>query len=148
MQLARSRLNRQPVQQNHIVKPKLNLSWLEKWLKESFNLIPTLFIAIGFYLGLWFLMQNVQPTLIQNWIFPNSYLPFHLILGIGNFFFFSFLTHRKFWGFFWSVLIGWLIFIKLQQINLDFWGIGSGLILAIGSSFWWSLVNHFKKTNQ
>ena len=96
-------------------------------------------------MSLWGVMQYVYPETFQNWIFPNSYLPFHLLFGISNFFLFSFLTHRKFWGFFLTVFIGWIVFLKLQNITLDTWGLGSAFVLSIGASFWWSILNWFEK---
>lgn len=144
MQQARSRLSkttkidRSP---DKLREKKKTIS--SKWIKDSIQLLPTLVIAILGYMTLWGVMQYVYPETFQNWIFPNSYLPFHFLLGISNFFLFSFLTHRKFWGFFLTVFVGWIIFLKLQNITLDIWGIGSAVILAIGASFWWSLLNLF-----
>jgi len=145
MSLAKSRLKtdsqlktREPLPKKRIVSGAIN-NYLE--------LIPTLTMAMFCYFLLWLMIKFVHPQLVQNWIFPNSFLPFHLIFGLGNFFLFSFISRRKFWGFFFSVLFGWLIFLKLQRIEIDIWGIGSAVALSIGASFWWSLISFFSKKN-
>ncbi len=154
MQLARSRLNRnQPDQVTHPIQVNkhnnIKQKKLSNLLKAYLKLIPTLTIAMISYFLLWLLINYIYPEKIQNWLFPNSYLPFQLLLGLGNFFLFSFIGKRKLWGFFASVLIGWLVLLKLQKITIDFWAITSALTLATIASFWWLIIQHFnqKKTN-
>ncbi|MFZ5437943.1 MAG: hypothetical protein ACOZAK_02730 [Patescibacteria group bacterium] len=150
MQLAKSRLKNtslvQPAIKNREPLNKQQKKTLQP-LQNYLQLIPTLTMAMLCYFGLWLLIKFIHPTVIQNWIFPNSYLPFHFLLGLGNFFLFSFLGRRKIWGFFSSVLLGWLAFLQLQQIELDFWAIGSSLVLAITASFWWLVIKIFNKGN-
>jgi hypothetical protein len=145
MKLAKSRLktNSQPKTRKSLPRKKISFGGINNYLE----LIPTLTMAMICYFLLWMMMRFIHPQLIQNWIFPNSFLPFHLIFGLGNFFLFSFLSRRKFWGFFFSVFFGWLVFLKLQKIDIDIWGVGSAIALTIGASFWWSLISFFSKKN-
>jgi hypothetical protein len=150
MQLARSRLNRnQPDQVTHhlqVNKPaNLKNKKLGNLVKDYLKLIPTLTIAMISYFLLWLLINYVYPEKIQNWLFPNSYLPFQLLLGLGNFFLFSFIGKRKLWGFLSSVLLGWLVLLKLQKITIDFWAVLSAVSLALVASFWWLIIQHFNR---
>lgn len=148
MKQARSRLKKdfssqQPIKNSRqAIKPKVSRN---ETIQNYLQLIPTLTMAMLCYFGLWLLIKFIYPSSIQNWIFPNSYLPFHLLFGLGNFFLFSFISRRKIWGFMVSVLIGWLVFLKLQQIEIDFWAISSSFILAITASFWWMILQFFNK---
>jgi len=146
MELARSRLKRNLEQTPPRIKPSARKFQLKtSFVKDYLKLIPTLTMAMLGYFLLWLLLNFIYPNQIRNWFFPNSYLPFHLILGFSNFFLFSFISQRKLWGFFFSVLIGWLMFLQLQQINFDFLSLVSALGLAIFASFWWQVLQRFNQ---
>lgn len=147
MSQARSRLKRNTTSQQETKRVVKKSKKTPATLKQYLDLIPTLTVAMFSYFLLWLLMNYIHPTKIQNWIFPNSYLPFHILFGLANFFLFSFLFQRKIWGFFISIFIGWLLFLKLQQIELDFWSIIVAFTLATGASFWWMILKFFSKKN-
>lgn len=153
MQQARSRLQRaQELEKTHEVREKktgnLSSKGLGKWLSNSFRYIPTLLTSLFFYGALATMMHFVHPTQIQNWLFPKSYLSFHFLLALGNFFFFTFLFQRKFLGWVTTICIGWLLFLSLQNINLDFWAVGSALVLSLFSGLWYSLIQRWDQNKK
>jgi hypothetical protein len=147
MNQARSRLNRNLTSHQESKRASRKDRKFPSSIKKYINLIPTLTTAMFAYFLLWLMMNSIHPTKIQSWLFPNSYLPFHILFGLANFFLFSFLFQRKIWGFFFSIIIGWLLFLKLQQINIDFWGLTSAISLSIVASFWWIIIKFISKKN-
>lgn len=148
MQQARSRLQRATeLEKTHEVREKkignLSSKGLGKWLSNSFRYIPTLLTSLFFYGALATMMHFVHPTQIQNWLFPKSYLIFHLLLALGNFFFFTFLFQRKFLGWGAMIFVGWLFFLHLQNIALDFMALGSAVILSLFSGIWYSFIQRW-----
>jgi len=134
---ARSRLKHPPHQ-----KARLILIQQKKQLKENtrelrqivisrWQFIPLLILATLFYIAVYWLLTNIHPIKISNLILPNSYLPFHVLLWLANFFLFTFLTLSKRWGLLIALVIQWLLFLKLQNFNLDWWTWGSALIVGM-----------------
>lgn len=141
MQKARSRLKKPTTPPSHqpIVRRSLPSVSLAP-LKKRAQFLPLLISAGVMYGGLAQLLTKVRPELIENWPLPKTYLPFHLLLGLGNFFFFTFLTLKKRWGIFAALGIQWLFFLKLQNISLDLWAWGSALAIGAGGyslRTWW-----------
>ena len=104
-------------------------------LGRHWRFLPLLIIAVAFYAGLYRLMRSVYPGQISDWLLPKSFIPFHLLLFFGNFFFFTFLTLSKRWGVFIALALEWLVFLKLQSVVLDVWALSSAVV--IGTSGWW-----------
>lgn len=113
-------------------------------LKRYFKHLPLLILAAPFYVGLILLVTRVHPEYVSDWLLPQSYLPLHLILFAGNFFLFTFLTLSKRWGIFIALSFEWLVFLKLQNVIIDFWAVGSALLIGVGG-FW---LRHFWKNRQ
>jgi hypothetical protein len=128
IQRARSRLKTAPSRHTSrsITLPSL------KPLRGYFRHLPLLILAAPFYAGLYWLLTNVRPDQVKNWLLPNSYLPFHVLFFLGNFFFFTFLTLSKRWGIFIALALEWLIFLKFQDVTWDIWALGSALLLGAG----------------
>lgn len=80
--------------------------------------LPTLFVGVALYIVVGYILLNVHPTSWQNILFPNSYLPFHLVLFLANFFVFSFLLLSSRRGYLAACVLGILVFLKLQQVQL------------------------------
>lgn len=96
---------------------------------------PLLIMALFCYAGTVLLVTRVHPETIQHWVFPDSFLPFHILLFLSNFFFFTFLTVSKRWGVFLAISLQWLCILKLQNFLLDGWAFLSALALGIGG-YW------------
>jgi len=109
MSRARSRLKKS-FDSNHPTKPKGSL--LKKyWCHRS-----TLLVSLPFYGGVLFYLHFIYPEQIRNFLFPNSYLPLHFYLFVGNFFFFSFLLLSSRRGLVLSLMVTTLLFLKLQTV--------------------------------
>lgn len=109
-------------------------------IKKHTRFLPLLILAALCYTSVFLVVTRVQPEVIQNWLLPDSFLPFHLFLGLGNFFFFTFVTLRKRWGVFAALGIQWLLFLKLQGFTLDLWAWGSAALIGAGgytAGNWW-----------
>ncbi|MFH2118602.1 MAG: hypothetical protein ABII10_02620 [Candidatus Paceibacterota bacterium] len=136
-QKARSRLKRLPgtharqalIQQK--TRLKENSKELRKTVTDRLRFLPLLVFALGFYAGTYWLLTNIRPNQINNLVLPNSYLPFHALLLSANFLFFTFITLSKRWGILIALIIQWLLFLKLQNFNLDMWAWGSALLVGV-----------------
>lgn len=104
-------------------QPKIYIP-LKKYLRHS----PTLFLAIPFYWITYSILTTVFPNQIENFLITKSYLPLQIPLYLGNFFFFSFLTLKTRRGFLISLFIGLILFLRLQNVTLDW--IVVGIILS------------------
>lgn len=107
-----------------------------KSLTTYLRFLPLLLFAAIFYAALAWLITHVHPTQIKSWLLPNSFIPFHVLLLLGNFFLFTFLTLSKRWGIFVALAIEWLVFLKLQNFTLDVWAWSSAI--AIGTGGYWA----------
>jgi hypothetical protein len=93
---------------------------------------PLLAVALIGYVATVWLVTSIRPAFIQHWLFPDSFLPFHILFFFANFFFFTFLTVRKRWGLFIALTMQWLLLLKLQNFAMDGWAVGSALIIGAG----------------
>lgn len=101
---------------------------------------PLLLMAALSYSGVAWLVTHIPPERVQNWLLPDSYLPFHIPLFLGNFFLCTFVTLSKRWGILIALTVAWLFFLKLQGFTLDLWAWGSALLLGGGGyalRTWW-----------
>jgi hypothetical protein len=138
---SRSRLRRPPQHQARQVllqqqrQLKENTRELREAVASRLRFLPLLILAGLFYAGLFLLLTKVRPSQVKSWLLPNSYLPFHALLLPANFFFFTFLTLSKRWGVLISLMIQWLLFLKLQNFVLDLWAFGSAVFIGV-SGYW------------
>lgn len=86
--------------------------------------LNTFVIGILFGALLLSLIFFVPPSSVKNWLIPNSYLPFFLLLIGTGFFLFSFIFLNSFLGIWWTAMLIGLIFLKIQQVTF-----GSSLII-------------------
>jgi len=103
--------------------PKVNL--LAYW-----RYIVCLLIAALAYYGLFLLINKVYPSQIQHFLWTNSYLPFFALFFLGNFFLLTFLFLDKKIGFYLSLWLNLLLYLKISQIKFDFYGIIFLVLLA------------------
>ncbi|MEA2056148.1 MAG: hypothetical protein U9O78_00305 [Patescibacteria group bacterium] len=108
MKKAKSRLK-----QNKKKKSSFNLFSL---LQYYFNHLPCLFLAIVFNGLLYYLVTHVNPSQIKNFLLPNTYLPFLLILFFASWFSISFLMLNSRRGLVITLLLVWIVFLKLQKV--------------------------------
>jgi len=94
------------------------LQFEQAWLQHYFRYLPLLGIWLGFlFLTLIFLTQ-VSPAQVQNLLFANSYLPFHLLsfLSLSCLCIFVLLHTRR--GLLVALYLQTLLFLKLQQFQI------------------------------
>lgn len=109
-------------------------------VKSRARFLPLFGVALVAYGGIFWLITRISPEQVRDWLFPGSFIPFHILLASGNFFFFTFVTLRKRWGVFAALGIQWLLFLKLQGFTLDLWAWGSAGLIGAGGYFlrtWW-----------
>jgi len=99
------------------LKPKKETLW-RRYLRYSF----CLFLALGAYLALYFLLNRFYPSQMQNFLFKNSYLPFFLLVFVANFLFFTFCSLSKNFGFIIAFLINLILYFKINDIYFDLTG--------------------------
>lgn len=87
--------------------------------RKYFNHLPALIFAIPFYWITYYILTSIFPAQIKNFLLINTYLPLQIPLFIANFFFFSFLTLKTRRGFLISLFISFILFLKLQNVVLD-----------------------------
>ena len=140
MQKAKSRLNsskttfRPP---NFL--PKTSISFLNP-LIQYFHHLPTLVIGLVFLAPLLAIVNWVQPSTIQNLIFPNSYLPAVVLFFLASFFLSSFFLLHTRRGFFFALVSTLLLFLKLQNFNLNPLTIASPIAIFIILELFLSLI--------
>lgn len=78
--------------------------------------LPTFLLALLFYGITYFMVTTIHPIQIQNWLLVNTYLPFQIVLFLGNFFLFSFIFLKTRRGFLIATAIFLVIFLKLQGV--------------------------------
>ncbi len=83
-----------------------------KYLKH----LPLLLLSLPFYIGTYFIFNNIYPDQIKNFILPNAFLPLQGILFFANFFLFSYLLLNTRRGLELAVFISVFIFLKLQGL--------------------------------
>jgi hypothetical protein len=99
---------------------------------------PLLLLGGLFYATTLTLMHYISPQLVQNWLWPNSYLPMQILVFAGNFFTFTFLTLHKKLGLALSLFCGSLLFLHLQAVQLDWLAVALAAILS--STLFWLLL--------
>lgn len=146
IQKARSRLHSVPPSRLRTSSPqRLQETWrrhradfqsstqeLRSSIAVRFTYWPLLVLAAMFYAGTALLLTRLHPEAVRHWLFPDSFLPFHILLFLGNFFFFTFLTVRKRWGLFLALSFQWLLILKLQGFLLDGWALLSASLIGAG----------------
>lgn len=79
----------------------------------------------------------IDPETIQNWVFPNSYLPMMVLLSGGFFWFWTLIIRSSKKAVYWTGAS--IIFVYLR-----FWGLGSILngLLILGLLLTWEYYKH------
>lgn len=103
--------------------------------KKRLNHTPLLLIASGFYLAAFWLITTYHPEQLRNLILANSFLPFHLLVLLANFFLLTFVTLSRRWAIMIALPIQWLLILVLQNFTLDLWTGLSALAIGIVSFF-------------
>lgn len=125
---ARSRLRQDttsltPPRQTLTVVKKPKFSQAHPRLVAYWHYIICLVIACLAYYGLFLLLNKVYPSQIQHFLWTNSYLPFFILLFLGNFFLLTFLFLDKKIGFYLSLWLNLAVYLKISQVEFDFYGI-------------------------
>lgn len=133
MQKAKSRLSpkigkaavrkkrvRPPVSKNPAVgKPAIRKIAGSKKSEKYLKFLPLLLVSMLLYLSIFWLVANIYPNEIANVLFPNSYLPFTLLLFFANLLFFSYLMLNTRRGLILSLVIAILVFFRLQRVIFE-----------------------------
>ncbi len=106
--------------------------------KSRWRFWPLLVFGGLFYGATLALMHYVSPASVQHWLWPNSYLPLQVLLLLGNFFTFTFLTLHKKLGLTLSIFCGCLLFLHLQAVQLDWLAVA--LAASLSSTLFWLLI--------
>lgn len=85
-------------------------------LKEYLHHLPILLIGLGLVGIILFVLNTIEPELLQNVWIQNSYAPFLILVGAANFCIFSYLFLNTRRGFLASLYVTVLLFLKLQQV--------------------------------
>jgi hypothetical protein len=109
MQKAKSRLSSQPDSAPRAPHQKTAFAF-----NSHLRYLPTLLLSLPFYGVLYYLFHQISPTQIQHILFPNSYMPLHVVFFLANGFLFSFLFINTRRGFLLSAVTTILLFLKLQ----------------------------------
>ncbi len=115
MQKAKSRIKTIKKPQLKIKAPQLHFSL--RLLKKYLRHLPLLLLSMPFYGGAYYIFSHIHPAKIKHFLIPNTYLPLQLILFGGNFFLFSYLLLNTKRGLRMSILIGLILFLKLELIT-------------------------------
>jgi hypothetical protein len=91
---------------------KITISFLKKYLRH----FPLLFMSIFCYAVCVYILTHIDPEKLQNFLIPNTYLPFLCITALANFLFFSFLFLNTRRGIFAAIFLTLILFLKLQQV--------------------------------
>ena len=126
MQKAKSRIktSKPPKTRSHQPHPLLKLS--KKYLKH----LPLLFLSLPFYAGAYYIFNYVHPSQIRHFLIPNTYLPLQLVFFLGNFFLFSYLFLKARRGLELGLLLGFILFLKLQTIT-NYLSVAAGLLMVV-----------------
>lgn len=103
-------------------QPSSTFEW-----KKYVPYLPTLLLSLPFYFGVFYMVTKVYPAEVKDTLVPNSYLLFHLVFWIANYFLFSFVWLNSRRGFLSALLVGVLLFARMQSYVLP-WQIILGLI--------------------
>jgi len=90
--------------------------------------LPTLVFSLFWYGLLFFIISNVRPQSIQNFLIPNFYLPFQIVMFLANWFLGSYVLLNTRRGLIAALFFQSLVFLKFQQVILS-WQISLGLLL-------------------
>jgi hypothetical protein len=100
-------------------------------LQAYWRYLICLVIASIAYYGLFLLVNQVYPSQIQHFLWTNSYLPFFVLLFLGNFFLLTFLFLNKKIGFYLALWLNLAVYLKISQVELDFYGVGFLVLVAM-----------------
>jgi len=84
--------------------------------KRYFLHLPILVLGIVGYFLTGFVFLYLEPVSIRDVLVTNTYLPLLILVGLSNFFFFSYLFLNSRRGFVISLLSIVLLFLRLQQV--------------------------------
>lgn len=90
-------------------------NWLES-IRQRLLIISLVLPGFG---GAFYILNNIYPQDIAHWGWPNLYLPLQFFLGWGNFFLITGLTLSVRRGVVWSLVLGGLLFLKLQRVVFE-----------------------------
>ncbi len=90
-----------------------------KTINKYLKFLPLLLVSMLLYSSIFWLVANIYPHEISNILFPNSYLPFTLLLFFANLLFFSYLMLNTRRGLILSLVIAILVFLKLQRVIFE-----------------------------
>jgi hypothetical protein len=111
---ARSRL-----QPSGPAEPSLWQKKLTTWWRNRQSKVLTLCIGLAAYSYLGYVFSHVQPSALENWLLPNSYLPVLMAAFLGHWYVLSFLflhPRRAAWI---SLALSWWLWLKLHAFLLD-----------------------------
>lgn len=80
-----------------------------------YQYLQVLTISLFFYALVIIIFRYAYPEQIAHWLLPDLYLPLQLLLGAGNFFFFTFATQNRRLGLWLSLIIFLWLFFRLQH---------------------------------
>jgi hypothetical protein len=93
---------------------------------------PALVLAIASYVALTYLLTTVPPSQISHLLFPNSYLPFHLLLLMANYGGLSFLLLNNRRGLLTALAFQTWLFLKLQSVLIS-WQVVAVILVFFGT---------------
>ncbi|MBD3279789.1 MAG: hypothetical protein GF390_03715 [Candidatus Pacebacteria bacterium] len=105
-------------------------SWLKKLLIAYLTHLPTLLLGLLFGAITYYIITQVYPEQIKNWLLPASYLPLLIVFFLTNLFVFSFLLLKTRHGLWISSLLTILLFLKLQLVVIT-WPLVIGLATGL-----------------
>ena len=116
---------------------------MKKFLIGYFNYLQVLILALFLYLLVWLLMHHVEPTVLADWGWPDSFLVWQILLAAANFFAGTFIFQNRRLGAWLAGTIATIMFFKFSQFEFSLPLIAalitSSLLLFIwlcGSQFW------------
>jgi hypothetical protein len=93
---------------------------VKNFLKGYFNYLQILVLAVFLYLLLWLLMHHVEPTALADWLWPDSYLAWQILLAAANFFAGTFIFQNRRLGAWLAGLGASVMFFKLSHFEFTF----------------------------
>lgn len=96
--------------------------------------LPTFILSLPFWISIWYIFTRVEPSSIESFLLPNTYLPLLLCIFLAVGLTLSYLTLNSKLGFLLSFYLGMFLFFKLQhiEINLSLIGVWTGCVLTVG----------------
>jgi hypothetical protein len=114
--------------------PRVTVDQLKKWLLPFIPFLPYLTLAGLAAATTGYILTTYQPSQLQNWLFPNSYLPLQMAVFLTGWGAATFLLRQPRRGLLVAGAITTLLFFKLQLFEVD-WRLASAVILVFFGLF-------------